>query len=392
MTTGSLLQDNRVSLGPPYNSMAGTYFSKTWSGGNDPNKRIPQAYSMTLTSYLASPGIMNYCTWPLPSGCGAWSGDYPQSAKDCLGGCTYTAPDDATWTSNDELILLNKLVTAVRSHDFNAGIFLGEGRETFRTIAQRVGSFHAAFRALHQGRLQDAIRAVGGNRNHHPSVRQALKSGDISSLWLEVQYGWKPMLSDLYEAQKAFRAHVTAARSHKFVVSRRIRQPMIPALAYVTGSGSWSRTEAIRLRMYPDEATFLDLLGLDDPLSVLWEVTPFSFVADWFVPIGSYLSALHTIPSFKGTFVRSSKTVTQFTNTGFAGGYTKWTGGPYVYRNVVFNRTIPTSLSVPLPSYKGLDKAFSLGHTLNAIALIHQLGHSLMDSPSNLRRWSVIGR
>lgn len=36
-----------------------------------------------------------------------------------------------------------------------------------------------------------------------------------------------------------------------------------------------------------------DLFGFSNPLEVLWEATPFSFVADWFYPVGDYLSELN---------------------------------------------------------------------------------------------------
>lgn len=36
------------------------------------------------------------------------------------------------------------------------------------------------------------------------------------------------------------------------------------------------------------------LYGFDKPLGVAWEATPFSFVADWFFPIGDYLKNLET--------------------------------------------------------------------------------------------------
>lgn len=35
------------------------------------------------------------------------------------------------------------------------------------------------------------------------------------------------------------------------------------------------------------------LYGFDNPAGVLWEATPYSFVADWFFPVGSYLNALN---------------------------------------------------------------------------------------------------
>lgn len=33
-------------------------------------------------------------------------------------------------------------------------------------------------------------------------------------------------------------------------------------------------------------------MGLTNPLEVTWELLPFSFVADWFLPIGDYVSIL----------------------------------------------------------------------------------------------------
>jgi hypothetical protein len=35
----------------------------------------------------------------------------------------------------------------------------------------------------------------------------------------------------------------------------------------------------------------LTIVGLSDPLSVAWEVVPFSFVLDWFLPIGNYIES-----------------------------------------------------------------------------------------------------
>jgi len=42
------------------------------------------------------------------------------------------------------------------------------------------------------------------------------------------------------------------------------------------------------------------LYGFNNPLSVLWETTPFSFVGDWFFPIGDYLQELEK-SSFHGS-------------------------------------------------------------------------------------------
>jgi hypothetical protein len=40
-------------------------------------------------------------------------------------------------------------------------------------------------------------------------------------------------------------------------------------------------------------------LGLTDPVSLLWEVIPYSFVIDWFVNVGDFLHATGTISGLK---------------------------------------------------------------------------------------------
>lgn len=41
-------------------------------------------------------------------------------------------------------------------------------------------------------------------------------------------------------------------------------------------------------------------LGLDNPLGTAWELTPYSFVVDWLMPIGDWLSALNSIKYYDG--------------------------------------------------------------------------------------------
>jgi hypothetical protein len=58
-------------------------------------------------------------------------------------------------------------------------------------------------------------------------------------------------------------------------------------------------------------------LGLTHPGSVLWERLPWSFVVDWFIPIGTYLSNLGVIPRLKGRWLRSSYLRKSLAGTGF---------------------------------------------------------------------------
>lgn len=59
--------------------------------------------------------------------------------------------------------------------------------------------------------------------------------------------------------------------------------------------------------VYPDSvekavAVFLDELGLNPDLKTLWDIIPFSFVVDYFLPIGDFLESLHPRGWFNPSF------------------------------------------------------------------------------------------
>ena len=46
--------------------------------------------------------------------------------------------------------------------------------------------------------------------------------------------------------------------------------------------------------------TFAQRFGLDNPFRIAWELVPLSFVADYFLPIGSVVSAMGTVSALYG--------------------------------------------------------------------------------------------
>lgn len=104
--------------------------------------------------------------------------------------------------------------------------------------------------------------------------------------------------------------------------------------------------------------------------SVAWELTPWSFVVDWFIPIGDWLTARGHAQGLKGTFITSDKK-TGVANTP-TGDFTlnQYTWISPCYRHIVFDRTISFVLGVPMPTLKPLAKAASWRHCANAVALL----------------------
>lgn len=113
----------------------------------------------------------------------------------------------------------------------------------------------------------------------------------------------------------------------------------------------------------------------------MWEVLPFSFVVDWFLPIGPYLEALSTYQGL--SFVRGYKTQFTKSETQFSHSYsgqhpgysdkrvTLFSAGGLSWSQVKLNRTKLTSFPKPnLPSFKN---PLSLTHAANGLALIQQV-------------------
>jgi len=112
-------------------------------------------------------------------------------------------------------------------------------------------------------------------------------------------------------------------------------------------------------------------LGLTDPLSVLWEITPYSFVVDWFIPIGTYLENLNTIPSLRGRFLTT--TLRRFSGSAVPRNPINFTVIPTTSSSqVILERKVSTSLTVPKPSFNSFEDAMSPKRIWNAIALAVQ--------------------
>lgn len=116
--------------------------------------------------------------------------------------------------------------------------------------------------------------------------------------WLEYQYGWRPLMMDIrglidlaqYQRRKCL--FLTAIRH-----TQRDRGLPGPQLSGTYGYQVDGRnTDGCYVRLdvaIQDERLYLlDQLGLMNPFLLAWELTPYSFVLDWLIPIGNCLQAL----------------------------------------------------------------------------------------------------
>lgn len=286
----------------------------------------------------------------------------------------------AVFTDNEILKLQARLLDKVKGHSFNMAVNLAQTRQVANMVVDNLGKLGRSIRALKSGDFPTAARQLGAAPR--PT---GLKTTDISGRWLELQYGWLPLLSDTYEAGKALEAATSRPRTATFYQSAR----KTTTATYSTDQGLLQRLHVRKIGYsfeMSEDLSQARQLGLTNPASVVWEVIPYSFVVDWFVPIGTYLDNLNQIPKLKGRWLIHSGYTTEGTvawvppsplpNCGYHGGAHKYQ--VVSIRPVVHGRYHWSSRTVwgfppkvPFPKFVS-DGAVHGNRVWNAIALAAQ--------------------
>lgn len=126
----------------------------------------------------------------------------------------------------------------------------------------------------------------------------------ISSDWLSVKYGWKPLCDDVTGSIRALTRRpvdsiVVRASGTGTLTGRRLASQT--ADDRIISESRYKMTGALRIE---DPAIYTAAtLGLTNPLLLLYELTWLSFVVDWAFPLGRYLENLM---AFQGMTVQGS--------------------------------------------------------------------------------------
>lgn len=299
------------------------------------------------------------------------------------------------WDSNDELVVLGRLAGKIRQHDWNAGIFIGELGKTVDTVADRARQFARALLAAKQGRFYDVahILAAKPDRKSLRAAEQRRKvkiygASDTArfgrnnwySSWLEMRYAWRPVIKDIYDLSEAIRT-MDVPREQVIRASYKKKRPFIkstPLKWTFVVTGEAATRCSYKATLVEQLVTFPDHLGLNNPESVIWELVPYSFVADWFIPIGSYLATRNTLAKIDGTYVR---TLFGYSRSSLDSVY-YWSDDPGNNLSIKTGksvlkidrmniaRTVNNSLTIPLPTFRNPIGANPGTRLLDAVALI----------------------
>lgn len=371
--------DNTYRLPTGYDNALvtyGIYWRKNQNGTDSPTDHsVQNNYSVTITSKIdgiISEGMQRIS----PQGQIYW---YYSNSNTGWPGFSQA------WDANDELALINKLADKFREHQFSTGIFVGELGEAVDMIADRGRQILAAAKAVKRGRLDIAAkvltagsqsggsldartakaiarnrrRIAEGKRTYNRSKDRNLDGQRFDSAWLELQWGWKPLLSDVYELSKLIES-TTGPRKKRIVARRRRNGTCYSGWPSVLEANGVAFTKMqIIAEIVEVDFPILDQIGLGDPLSVAWELTPFSAIVDYFVPIGNYLSARNFSRSVTGKFIKTktveSKGTLYLKPSYVSTSYPKAAVQTATWMQIALTRTVSNSLSVPMPRTRFAD-------------------------------------
>jgi hypothetical protein len=169
----------------------------------------------------------------------------------------------------------------------------GSSVDMISSAAGRIGRIASAVRRKDFGALLKAAdpRGVDNLKKNRPTWKKSFADN-----FLEVHFGWVPLAQDIHDATQVISSPLKA----DFVRDSSHASHHYEAMA---GQGQphgahemWSCTISCKVGanvVVDNPALHLaSQLGLTNPLSVAWELVPFSFVVDWFANVGQFVGQL----------------------------------------------------------------------------------------------------
>lgn len=352
------------------------YFSEplTFNGSPDPdNEYIPQVFD--LVTYIYFGNWLEAQTGPYAFILRGVMDDFESYCDPTTLWFDYSAERDA-----NDLVATRRLFAKVTNQKVDLATAFAEGAQTISLLADIIKRLSKLFLELKALKLTQAASDL------IPILKDALPltRKKVANDFLAFRYGISPLVSDLTgiaESLAAWAIHAPftgcKAKSSKTYKSVENSNYFCFQKTVTTTTDVTVRYK-ITFRINAEFAKAVDELGFTNLANVEWELVPFSFVVDWFLPIGNFLRDfeamryLDVVECTKTTFIRERVEYRVRGSAGapvlggnLAGNVDFTTFG----ENVMCVREIlPQPIQV-LPSFKN---PFSIGHIANAVALLLQ--------------------
>lgn len=282
--------------------------------------------------------------------------------------------DDSTYLATQ-----SKLYSRIANYSVDMSMIVAERQELVNMVSTNTRRLANLYLSLRHG------------RNPFRGYRRC-NSKHAAKLWLEYTYAWTPLVSDVY-ALAQLKDHDPPP--HK-VWARTVDHRKIADYVYSGEGGSpngapssvsiidtytrrLSTSADAYIKVPVSQLKFAQEIGLTNPALTLWELVPYSFVVDWFLPIGNWLQnqqALYGVVVERASTTRSCRCVVNttvgYSNSLYAGGTSTAAGnaqGRYIYK------TKERSLGIINYPPLRFKSPLSTSHALSGLSLLVSAFH-----------------
>lgn len=186
--------------------------------------------------------------------------------------------------------------------DMELGESILQAQKTIDMVSNRVSQLANLYMSLRRGRNPWRGRYTGPDKHRQREQRREDRKTP-GELWLEYSYGWVPLVNDVYAVMgipllepKPQYIRKRGSGTHEEEVISEYAMPPGSVLVKYYGIHSFKQTAVLKVS-YNHDTALAQRFGLLNPAYVAWTLMPYSFVVDWFIPIGDFINIM-TGPRF----------------------------------------------------------------------------------------------
>jgi len=281
-----------------------------------------------------------------------------------------------------------QILDALQDQSVNLGQAFAERHQTVNMLAKSVNRVASAAMAIRKGKFAHASNLLGIKNTKASFFRDAVPSPqNLANHWLEYSYGWRPLLQDIHGSMELLAK--TIVKNRPLEISKRAKRidrfsnyqlyvsdsDGFGAFEFANGITERSARVVVRYAMDNDLAHTFSQTGVSNPINLAWELIPYSFVVDWFVPVGDYLRRLDATSglSFQSGWESSSKNRTftsSWINKPRRSESSVMTGSDRTF--VSHDRIRRRLTSFPRNDFPSVDPHIGIRRALSGISLLTQ--------------------
>lgn len=270
---------------------------------------------------------------------------------------------------------INDALQSLKGNTSEVGASLGELKSSVDLLAGTVTRGAHFLHFMRRGQFLKAANTLGLSRAAFTNNR----GRNLASYWLAYSYGWKPYAQTCYDIAQTL--HDIVNRTSNSVEGTGTafhaekREGTWMGLTETNNHQAGVKT-VLKASITSEKIRNLNRMGLTNPVGIAWELVPFSFAVDWFVPVGNTLDAMTASQglTWHGGFT-SKKIYSENHITHREGRETDWTevtsGGSYREVHAEFQRVAYTNF--PWARLYADMTPYSTPRAVNALALVRKL-------------------